>query len=230
MITSGASSRRRACSSSFLRVFGWKTGISCSSASVFTGGAVRICLRPCGLSGWVYTAQTSCPASMSACRLGTAKSGVPMNTIRIIRPHRPAYPPVDVLLDLLGEQMTVQMLGLVAEALRYNALALTLEPVAIAVLCANLRPGRTGHIAVNARHGQAALDNALEPFCSMTSGFTSSTISSGSLFTSSSTTTRRRIPPAVLPDQRRRSSRASHACRRSAYADGRQTSLPCGCA
>ena len=77
-------------SSSFLSVFGWKTGISCSSASVFTGGAVRICLRPCGLSGWVYTAQTSCPASMSACRLGTAKSGVPMNTIRIIPRHRPA--------------------------------------------------------------------------------------------------------------------------------------------
>ena len=51
-----------------------------------------------------------------------------------------------------------------AEALRYNALAFALEPVAIAVLCTNLRPGRTGHIAVNARHGQAALNNALGAF------------------------------------------------------------------
>ena len=30
---------------------------------------------------------------MSACRLGTAKSGVPMNTIRIIPRHHPALPP-----------------------------------------------------------------------------------------------------------------------------------------
>ena len=51
-----------------------------------------------------------------------------------------------------------------AEALRYNALAFALEPVAKTVLCANLRPGRTGHIAVNARHGQAALNNALGAF------------------------------------------------------------------
>ena len=87
MTASGASARSRSCSSSFFSVAGWQTGMPRASASSLTGGAVSTCLRPCGLSGWVYTAHTSCPASSNARRLGTAKSGVPINTSLI--PARP---------------------------------------------------------------------------------------------------------------------------------------------
>ena len=45
------------------------------------GGAIRL-LRPFGLSGWVRTPQISCPSSTSRRREATAKSGVPMKTMR----------------------------------------------------------------------------------------------------------------------------------------------------
>ena len=61
-----------------------------------TGGAVSTCLRPTGLSARVNTPTISCPAAISAPRLSAARSGVPINRMRIIlrpplrgsRPHK----------------------------------------------------------------------------------------------------------------------------------------------
>ena len=41
------------------RFTGWNTGMLCRRASSLTGGGCSLWPRPLGLSGWVYTAQTS---------------------------------------------------------------------------------------------------------------------------------------------------------------------------
>ena len=65
-------------SGSFTRC-GVYTGMSCDTASSFTGVKTSFPLRPLALSGCVITAVTSCSgASISPCRTGTAKSGVPI--------------------------------------------------------------------------------------------------------------------------------------------------------
>ena len=62
----------------------WNTGMPCFSAKTFTGQAVSLFPRPLGRSGCVNAPTTSYPLSMSACREGTANSGVPINTIRML--------------------------------------------------------------------------------------------------------------------------------------------------
>ena len=59
----------------------WKTGMLCSSANSFTGGATSLYPLPFGLSGWVNTPTILCPVSMSFCKDACANSGVPINTI-----------------------------------------------------------------------------------------------------------------------------------------------------
>ena len=61
---------------------------ACRRAFSFTGGGVSFFPRPLGLSGWVNTPATVSPRATSASREGTAKSGVPMKTMRISR-HPP---------------------------------------------------------------------------------------------------------------------------------------------
>lgn len=58
--------------------WGWNTGIVCLRASSLIGDIAIFPPRPDGLSGWVRTAPTVMSgASMSACNVGTEKSGVP---------------------------------------------------------------------------------------------------------------------------------------------------------
>src|SRR6185437_8701612 len=64
---------------------GCHTGMPCACAQSFTGGAASSLPRPLGLSGWVTTA-TSSPSVLAASTSGTAKSGVPMKTMRAMRP------------------------------------------------------------------------------------------------------------------------------------------------
>ena len=53
------------------------------------GGAINFMPRFFGLSGWVNTPQMSCPSATSRLRDATAKSGVPINRIRITCPLLP---------------------------------------------------------------------------------------------------------------------------------------------
>ena len=57
---------------------GCRTGMSCFSASSFTGVGIMVLPLPLGLSGCVITASTSYPFFTSAARGATAKSGVPI--------------------------------------------------------------------------------------------------------------------------------------------------------
>ena len=68
------------------RIFtGWYTGIPAARAVSFTGGICMAFPRPFGLSGWENTACTLYrPASIKACSVPTAKSGVPINTTFLI--------------------------------------------------------------------------------------------------------------------------------------------------
>ena len=71
---------------SSLALSGCKTVIPCATASSLTGEKTSDLLLPFGLSGCVTTAATSCPASIIALSVPTAKSGVPINTTRILFP------------------------------------------------------------------------------------------------------------------------------------------------
>ena len=63
-------------------LFGWETLILYSSAQALTGENTIFPLLP-RLSGCVTTNNTSCPAFIMLFNAGTAKSGVPIYTIRI---------------------------------------------------------------------------------------------------------------------------------------------------
>src|SRR3954453_21622085 len=51
-------------------------------ASRSTGVICKSMPRPAGFAARVYTAAISCPCAASCSSVGTAKSGVPMNTMR----------------------------------------------------------------------------------------------------------------------------------------------------
>src|SRR4051812_37253004 len=53
-------------------------------AAAFTGLGRRARPRPAGRSGWVKTPTTSCGLATSRSSVGTANSGLPMNTTRAI--------------------------------------------------------------------------------------------------------------------------------------------------
>ena len=90
---------------------GWKTGTPFSAASTFTGGGVSTILRPCGLSGWVNTPTTLWGLSSRVCRHGTAKSGVPINTIRSVCILVLLY----CFIHTVNKKHTVQVVDLMAE-------------------------------------------------------------------------------------------------------------------
>ena len=91
-VTHRSGSRSRKASTPSRRIFsGWNTGIPASCAATFTGLGVSLLPRPFGRSGCVKTPTTLNPSLISALRLGTAKSGVPMKTILTVR-----HPPVCV--------------------------------------------------------------------------------------------------------------------------------------
>ena len=74
---------------------GWSTGSPASTARAFTGASDSFWPRPRGRSGWVTTPTTVCgEARSSASSDGTAKAGVPKNTIaqrvRRVAHHLPA--------------------------------------------------------------------------------------------------------------------------------------------
>ena len=60
---------------------GWRTWMPCAMAYSLTGDMASFLPRPLGRSGCVTTLTTEYPPSTKALRDGTAKSGVPINTI-----------------------------------------------------------------------------------------------------------------------------------------------------
>ena len=60
---------------------GCKTSSPYAVATCLTGEGMIFFPLPFGLSGWVITAKTSWPCSISAFSAGTENSGVPMKTI-----------------------------------------------------------------------------------------------------------------------------------------------------
>src|SRR5690606_30122474 len=64
------------------RLVGCNNSSSLCRANSFTAEYCSLRPRPAGRSGAVITPTTCSPASRMACRLPTAKSGVPMNTMR----------------------------------------------------------------------------------------------------------------------------------------------------
>ncbi len=83
-IMSGCHCLKGAAASSLRSDFGWYIGMPACSATTFTGEGRNCRPRPAGRSGWVTTPTTVC-VSISFCKLGTEKSGVPMNTTVAIR-------------------------------------------------------------------------------------------------------------------------------------------------
>ena len=79
-IKSGASSLNFSTFSASFNFTGWQTGISLATANSLTGEGKSFSPRPFFLSGCVKTAATLV-ISTSVFKLGTANSGVPMNTV-----------------------------------------------------------------------------------------------------------------------------------------------------
>ena len=81
MMSSGFMPLIACTASGSLTLRGCSTSMPCSNAHTLTGGGVIFLPRPFGLSGCVTT-PTTLTVSINFSRHGTAKSGVPINTVR----------------------------------------------------------------------------------------------------------------------------------------------------
>src|SRR5262245_15847696 len=147
---SGASARSPSCTAGVFSVGGCRTGIPRRAAACLTALAAATSPRPAGRSGWVRTAGTWWPAVTSASNAGTAKSGVPANTMRIARrpraearrgsgglPELLLHPRLDPgalkAREVLDEDLALEVVHLVLDADRQHALCVPLERHAIGI-------------------------------------------------------------------------------------------------
>ncbi len=82
--TSGRSARSSSTASGLRNVAGESTLRPCASAHRLSGGAAVCRPRPIGRSGCVYTPAISYAPPASRSSAGTANSGVPMKTTRVM--------------------------------------------------------------------------------------------------------------------------------------------------
>jgi hypothetical protein len=81
IIVSGRFEINESMNSGALTVSGWSMGMFKSNATCLIGETRSFSPRPFGLSGWVMTESMECEEWCRAFSVGSANSGVPINTI-----------------------------------------------------------------------------------------------------------------------------------------------------
>src|SRR3989338_4143796 len=125
-------------------------------ATGLTGGAWSSCLRPAGWSGLVITKTGFWSFSISACRIGTANSAVPKNTML-------AFAAIGRLvgggyrLAPVSNQDTVGVVHLMLDHPGEQPLGAEPQRLALGVERLNLNPHRALNLRISIRDTQAAL-------------------------------------------------------------------------
>src|SRR4051812_12893746 len=149
-----------------------------ATAAVFTGLAASCCPRPFGRSGCVRTPTTAWREWTSALSAGTAKSGVPANTMRrgetsvsvafasFAGQLGGVFFPIFLELlanalalqvgEVVDEELAVEVIHLMLHAHGKDVVAVTLELLPLAVEGAHANLGRPHNLIEHARHRQAA--------------------------------------------------------------------------